>query len=177
MKPVNNYILPRRFDGETESGGADFSNCLSYRYRLWRRWSSHEGPVILWLMLNPSTADERHNDPTIRRCMNYSKQWGFVGMNICNLFAWRATHPCDLYAAADPVGPHNDSILQQQIRCAHQIIAAWGIHGDYRKRSKEVIKMLNTPQTTVYCLGTTKDGAPRHPLRLKKLLLPSSFRI
>jgi hypothetical protein len=177
MKRIESHILQRRFDGKAESGGADFSNCLYYRYRLWRRWSLQKGPVILWLMLNPSTADEKYNDPTIRRCVNYSKQWGFIGMDICNLFAWRATYPYDLYTAADPVGPYNDSILKQQIRCAYQIMVAWGIHGSYRRRDESIIDLLGDLQKPAYCLGITKSGAPKHPLRLKKSLLPVSFII
>ena len=156
------------------TGGASFSPCGGYRYRLWRRWSS--GPSqkrqVLWLMLNPSTADEQRNDPTIRRCINYPHNWGYNHMEVCNLFAWRATRPRDLFSAVDPVGPQNDNILRRQIRRADLIMVAWGVYGSRRDRDAEVIQILQKLQVEVYCLGVTKHGAPRHPLFLKKSLSP-----
>lgn len=86
------------------NGGAHFSRCRRYRYALWRQWQA-AGPMLMLIGLNPSTADAERNDPTIRRCIGFAHDWGFGGVWVLNLFAWRATLPADLKAAADPVGP------------------------------------------------------------------------
>jgi hypothetical protein len=171
MKSVNMKNPPRGAGSGIIDAGADFSPCRNYRYRLWRRWSP-AGSSVLWLMLNPSRADERHNDATIRRCIAYSQSWGYAAMDVCNLFAWCATHPRDLFAATSPVGRQNDNIIRRQIRCADLIMAAWGVHGDYRDRAFEIMTLLAGLDQPVYCLGTTRKGAPKHPLRLAKTLRP-----
>lgn len=139
---------------------AVFSDCRLYRYTLRRRWS----PGVLggFVMLNPSTADEFKNDPTIRRCMGFAMREGWGGLVILNLFAFRATDPKDMTKAVDPIGPENDRIL---IAASQEIdgplVAAWGAHWLAAVRSKAVVAALSRP---LVCLGKTADGSPRHPL-------------
>ena len=140
---------------------AVLSSCGQYRYELWRRWS--EGPHVLFIMLNPSTADATKDDATIRKCVAYAKRWGFGALCVGNLFAFRATDPRDMRAATDPIGPENDATLQRLASEAGVIVAAWGAHGTHLGRDKAVSKML----PTINALHVTKDGLPGHPLYLK----------
>ena len=120
-------------------------------------------PGALIVGLNPSTADETTDDPTIRRCIGFAKEWGCGGVRVLNLFAFCATRPEDLWKARDPVGEDNDRWLQRASREARLTVAAWGVHGHGHERAATVIGMLARP----LCLGLTKDGAPRHPLYVK----------
>ena len=143
--------------------GAIISDCGTYRYRLWRRWDA--GPACVFIMLNPSTADATNDDPTIRRCIGFAKREGCGSLEVVNLFAFRATSPADLKKAEDPVGPENDSYLQQAMFYAKgTVIAAWGAHGSYLNRDKDVRQLLDEP---LKCLGMTKTNAPKHPLYIK----------
>jgi hypothetical protein len=120
--------------------------------------------VLVFLMLNPSTADANHDDPTIRRCIGFAKDRGFGGIDVVNLFAWRATRPSELLAVDDPVGPMND----MHIRAASEgrtIVAAWGAGGSHRDRVAHVWQLI--PFEHVVCLGITKHGHPRHPLYVR----------
>jgi hypothetical protein len=117
--------------------------------------------------LNPSTADAERDDPTIRKCVGFARTWGFGGVEVVNLFAYRATLPCEMRLAADPIGPTNDShILDVAARC-RPVVAAWGTHGDFLGRSRAVLDLLATLGTHVECLGTTRSGHPRHPLYVR----------
>jgi hypothetical protein len=143
---------------------AIFSPCRQWRYTLVRIWDSERRPAQ-FICLNPSTADETHDDPTVRRCINFAQTWGFGGMVMTNLFAYRATDPKQMKAAPDPVGPDNDLFLYEVAFHAGIVVAAWGVYGSYRDRDKEVLKLLgNLP---VYYLTITKDGRPGHPLYLR----------
>ena len=113
-------------------------------------------------MLNPSTATEAANDPTIERCERRSRAMGFGALDVVNLFAFRATRPADLHAAADPVGPDCDRVLLEAAGQAGLIVAGWGVHGARGGRDRQVAQMLTG--FAVACLGTTKAGQPRHPL-------------
>lgn len=146
---------------------ATLSPCRAYRYDLWRRWSTDKG-YVMFIGLNPSTADETNDDPTIRRCIDFAKRWGFGELCMANLFAFRATQPRDMKAAADPVGPDNNRSLQTLADGASIIIAAWGKDGTYQGRDKQVLKML----PRLHCLKQNKDGTPAHPLYLKSELTP-----
>jgi hypothetical protein len=101
------------------------SPCRRYRFALWRRWDI--GPQVLFVMLNPSTADEAMDDPTIRRCIGLARSWGFSALAVGNLFAYRTTSPADLSASADPVGSKNDHWLHRLHEESSLTIAAWGI--------------------------------------------------
>ena len=118
------------------------------------------------VMLNPSTADAEKDDPTIRRCIAFASRERFGGVEILNLFAFRATAPADLKAAADPIGPDNDRHLRALFARHRTIVAAWGTHGGYRGRAEAVLGMAAGLGVTLTCLGRTAAGYPRHPLYL-----------
>lgn len=151
----------------SEDRGALLSPCGIYRYQLWRMWDP-KGPRIAWVMLNPSTADATQDDPTIRRCVAFARAWGFGDLVVVNLFALRATDPRELRnaltAGRDPVGPDNDLRIMDVAGSASAVVAAWGVHGALAGRDREVQRLLHG--VDVQCLGTTRDGHPRHPLYL-----------
>lgn len=122
--------------------------------------------------LNPSTADEVEDDPTIRRCVDYAKRWGYGALCMVNLFAYRATEPAVMKAHAAPVGDENDRWLVEVAKEAGVVVAAWGVDGKHSERDKAVIRLL---AGKLSCLVKTKDGHPGHPLYLKKSLKPCSF--
>lgn len=142
--------------------GAIFSTCRTWRYVLWRLWDNSKGYVNFY-GLNPSTADEKTDDHTIRRCIGFAKLWGYGGIYMLNLFAFRATQPADMREAKDPVGSNNDNLLVVYHRTAQLSVACWGTNGTFQGRDKVVTALLDD----LYCLGTTKDGHPKHPLRLR----------
>jgi hypothetical protein len=123
-------------------------------------------------MLNPSTADEHSDDPTLRRCIGFARQWGLGGLNVVNLYAFRATKPADLWLAADPVGPENDRYLASAAATDELIVAAWGTHAK-RERIQQVLALPGFDRLS--CLQITKRGYPSHPLFLPKGLLPKPW--
>ncbi len=145
-----------------------------YRYRLDREW--HAGlPTLAWVMLNPSTADAEQDDPTIKRCIGFARDSGYGGIVVVNLFALRATDPQELDRHTDPIGPENPRVLHEVVS-AHQTAAAWGAHvgvmdAEARHAVSRIAELLTAPGATLFppvlCLGTTKDGHPRHPLYMK----------
>lgn len=130
-----------------------------FRYLLWRRWA--DAATVLFVMLNPSTADETRDDPTIRRCLAYARAWGFGALEVVNLFAFRASQPRQLRRAGAPVGPYTDGILRSAVARASAVIAAWGNDGARYDRSLAVTEMIGR---ALRVLGITRTGAPRHPL-------------
>ena len=144
---------------------AVYSDCEAYRYSLTRTWDA-AGKRVMFVMLNPSTASEVQNDPTVERCERRARHLGFGAFRVTNIFAWRATDPRDMRAAAEPVGPENDQALAQGAAWADQIIAAWGVHGAHRGQGPLVAEQLLAGQTPVYHLGLSKEGHPKHPLYL-----------
>jgi hypothetical protein len=152
------------------TGGAEFDASEVYRYRLWREWDAAL-PRIVFVMLNPSTADAERNDPTIRRCIGYAERWGFGSLEAVNLFAYRSTQPHHLKTAADPVGPENDRYLLEAVARADQVLLAWGNGGMLLNRGERVITLLKG-RATLYCLGKTQSGHPLHPLHQSGHLMP-----
>lgn len=154
---------PRVFDR-----GATLSPCRLYRYSLWRVWDQ-DLPQVVWVMLNPSTADANDDDLTLKKCQGFARQWGFGGVLVLNLFAWRETDPEALVACAakgaDIVGPENDTHLRLGLLTAHLVVCAWGSHPIARSRAAAVLAMV-PEDVACECLGRTADGAPRHPSRL-----------
>jgi hypothetical protein len=155
-----------RFDAER---GATLSPCRRYRYRLWRAWGDRASRCV-FVGLNPSTADESSDDPTIRKCIGFATRWGFGAVDVVNLFAWRSTKPDGLLGAAPAhVGDDNDRALAATFRSAQRVVWAWGAHDervrrlvqarletdDWRRATRGVIGGT---------LGATKNGSPRHPL-------------
>ena len=134
-----------------------------YRYLLSRRWD--DGAGALFVMLNPSTADDLRDDPTIRRCVGFARRWRAPAVEVVNLYALRATDPRDLFAHPAPIGPDNDRTIADAAARAAVIVVAWGVHGARdRERTARVIELLGARD--VSCLGVTGGGDPRHPLYL-----------
>lgn len=143
-----------------------------YRYSLTRLWDK-KLPKLVFLMLNPSTADHSENDPTIRRCINFAKNWGFGSIEVVNLFAFRATNPKELLTCDDPIGEDNDIYIKASLEDAGLVIAAWGTKGNLFKRNEQVIEILSNQN--IYCLSLTKEGHPKHPLYIKSNEKPKEF--
>lgn len=149
---------------------AIFSEDRIYRYTLYRGWEN--GKTLAIIGLNPSTADEIQDDPTIRRCIRYAKDWGFGALYMLNLFAFRATLPSVMKSSNEPIGIDNDYWIR--IVCGEMsdmTLIAWGNHGSYLSRDKQVLSIVSNP----YCLGVTKTGQPKHPLYLPSALKPKHF--
>lgn len=144
---------------------AVYSTCESYRYSLTRVWQP-DAPRVLFVMLNPSTATEIANDPTIERCEQRARRLGFGGFRAANIFALRATDPRDMKSHAAPEGPQNAQALEQGAAWADTIIAAWGVHGAHQDQGTRVAARLRAAGFALHHLGLTKHGHPRHPLYL-----------
>lgn len=138
-----------------------------YRYFLERKTVSNCKDFVNFILLNPSTADENIDDPTIRSCLRITKNLGYQGMWVTNLFAFRATHPADLKKELDSIGSENNAYIKKYAKRSKLIIAAWGNHGSFLNRDKAVIKMLSSIKP-LYCLGITTLGNPKHPLYVKR---------
>jgi hypothetical protein len=157
-----------------EERGATLSLCGRYRYSLWRRWD-FERPAVLFVMLNPSTADAEVDDPTIRRCIGFARGWGAGGLRVCNLYAWRATDPSQLACVLAPVGEQtgienrNDAAIAAAASDAGRIVAAWGASsGPLVTRPSSVLEILaRHGRVDVEALALTFSGAPRHPLYVR----------
>lgn len=144
-----------------------------HRYALWRTLNPlHPGYLVVFCMLNPSTADATRNDPTIVRCINFAQAWGFGRILVVNLFAYRATDPRKLNGLPpeQAIGPHNDQHILSAARDAHMFVAAWGNHGQLHNRSAQVVDLLAGMQ--IHCLATTLANQPGHPLYLPKKGIP-----
>jgi len=151
-------------DDEIYRGNALFSPCRTWRYSLYRRWTrwSVVPKIAIFIGLNPSTADEKQDDATVRRCMGFARRWGYGGIIVVNLFAYRSKNPRIMMAADDPVGPLNDEVIMRNISIANVVVACWGTRGGFRQRDKAIYKSI----PNLMCLGVTKDGFPCHPLFL-----------
>lgn len=151
--------------------GACLSECDAYRYTLERTVTQHvEESTCTFVMLNPSTADENLDDPTIRRCMGFAFGWGYDRLIVVNLYAFRATKPADLWKAEDPIGPKNAKWIQLATRCSGRVVLAWGAHGTRNGRGRaaeDAIRNDCGPRTKIGTLGSTKAGEPKHPLYLR----------
>ncbi len=140
---------------------ARYSDDERHRYTLTRVWNKNL-PKVSFIGLNPSTATELKNDPTVTRMINFAKKWNYGSATILNLFAFRATFPEDLKKSSDPIGKENDFWIKQEITSSSKIIAAWGNHGKFLNRSSEVLRYLRE----FYHFGLTKQNEPRHVLYL-----------
>lgn len=174
------------FMGELTASTARFSADGVYRYDLTRTWG--EGKRVLWVMLNPSTATASDDDPTIRRCIGFSKDWGYGGLVVCNLYALRSTNPKGLLAVDDPIGPENETTIRHWMThpSIEMMVCAWGAHVDMPNLPRRLTPERWTQHLPVdpedeefgltdyrwvpstFCLGRSKNGHPRHPLYLKR---------
>ena len=152
---------------EDDDSTAVISPCETYRYVLTRRLIKPR-PVfpqrMVFLMLNPSTADAKLDDATIRRCKSFARREGRHELVVVNLYALRSTDPAGLWSHDDPVGPDNDNAILAAARMTREIVCAWGVNAR-KDRVAHVLALLRAG-VSLACLGTTKDGHPRHPLML-----------
>lgn len=155
----------------TPVGSAVISDCARYRYRLDRTWA--RGPVVAWVMCNPSTADATIDDPTIRKIMGYSKRWGFGSLTVVNLWAWRSPDPSSLPftdAAIDVVGPDCNAYLRTAVEDAGMVVCGWGssVHRRYRDpRAEQVKGIIHLARHVPRALKINADGSPAHPLYMR----------
>ena len=155
-------MIERAFQKGDAVSRAWYSPCGLYRYRLQRVWAP--GALLLYVMLNPSTANEERNDPTIERCERRARRLGFGGLVVVNLFAFRATYPADLRRAAAPEGPQNQAVVVQAAAGAGMILCGWGADGGFIGQGDRVAGLLRAQGFALHHLGLTKGGQPRHPL-------------
>jgi hypothetical protein len=141
-----------------------------YRYTLTRIWDRSKRRVC-FVMLNPSTADGYEDDPTIRRCIGFAERWGYGSLSVVNLYAFRATDPRELWKTTFPVGKENDTWIERAVLESKCVVAAWGAGAKCRVRTRQVMSLLKG----AVCLGTSKSGAPRHPLYVSYEVMPTPY--
>jgi hypothetical protein len=148
-----------------EKREAVFSPCRTWRYRLAQIWDEDTAPLY-WLMLNPSTADEQKNDPTVERCERRARMWGYGGSVVYNIFAYRATDPKDMRKFRDPVGPDNDDWIRKLARKSQDIdvVAGWGEHGAHLGRGAQILDIFKAENGRISALKINASGHPAHPL-------------
>jgi hypothetical protein len=148
-----------------ELSGAVFSPDDVYRYYLWRFWkrSPH---IMLFCMLNPSTANAETNDPTVERCMQRAMSAGFGGMAVVNLFALRCTDPRALRGHPDPVGPRNDIAIRGAAELASLVVCGWGSDRHVSARAPRALELIRAAGRVPHALRRNNDGQPSHPLYL-----------
>lgn len=167
--------MPAQLSLDQELMGAEFSVCRTWRYALWRKWNDQNRKSCMFIGLNPSTADETADDPTIRRCIRFARDWGCGALYMLNLFGYRATDPKVMMRAGDPIGAGNDAAIVQYAERCSMIVAAWGIHGHLAGRDDHVRRLLRQNEFELRCLGKTKDGFPKHPLYVPASTLPQVY--
>lgn len=155
--------VERRHQKDDAASVAVYSDCEQFRYTLTRTWGD-QGGHVLFVMLNPSTATEIQNDPTVERCERRARTLGFGGFTVCNIFAYRATDPRNMRAAADPVGPENDAAILAAAQASDRIVCGWGTHGAHQNRGPAMEQVLRAQDKPLYHLGLSKAGHPKHPL-------------
>ena len=171
----NHYPLPKY----VHTVGAEWSPCLRYRYALWRLWGDDpRATIACFIGMNPSSADEHHDDPTVRKCRGYAERWGYAGLLMLNAWAIRGTDPAEaLQADQEPIGPDNDAWIADFAHRGHLplehgdrapinlFVAAWGNPGTQQGRGAAVTQLV-TRHRPLHALGTTQAGQPKHPSRL-----------
>lgn len=149
-----------------------FSPCRKWRYSLKVTWDDSL-PFQVFICLNPSTADESKNDPTVKRCIQFSIDWGRGGFCMLNLFAWRDTKPEKMKIQPDPIGPENTVEYLRRVVAESGCtpVAAWGKHGTHLGRAAEVMAGLDK----LDALRLNLDGTPEHPLYIPAITLPQPY--
>jgi hypothetical protein len=150
---------------------ASFSLDRKYRWTLDRIWQP-AAPLVCYVLLNPSTADETKNDPTVSRCQTRALNAGFGGLLVVNIFAWRSTDPAELYRIADPVGDFNDTAILGAARKSQLVVCGWGKHGALHDRGEKVLELIRKAGKVPHALRINSDGNPGHPLYLAYKLQP-----
>jgi hypothetical protein len=156
--------------------GAKFSSDRKYRWSLHRIWQP-SAPLVCYVLLNPSTADESINDPTVSRCQTRASIARFGGLLVVNIFAWRSTDPAELYEIADPVGFANDNAILEAAVLADLVVCGWGKHGALHDRGREVLSLIRSAGKVPHALQINSDGSPEHPLYLSYKLQPKPIEM
>jgi len=157
--------MPKALNKDHIKRRAAFSRCKRYRYRLERSWNQDTAAKrVVFVGLNPSTADHRVDDPTIRRCIDFSHRWGYNAVTVINLFAYRTPYPAELKKADNPIGPYNRSHCKAVIEDAELVIACWGRYGNWFDQDLAFASWVDTP---LQCLSVNRDGSPAHPLYIR----------
>lgn len=156
---------------------ATISTCNLYRYNLTRKWNLEGNNLVSFVGLNPSTADANKDDPTLLRCINFSKSLGFDGLILVNLFAYRATSPTVMKEHINPVGDENDVYIIDAINRTNKTILCWGNNGTHKSRDIELYNLIKPHRESCYCFGKTINNHPKHPLYLSKDTALESFPI
>jgi len=156
-------MITRHHDTLLSKSTAIYSDCEKYRYALTRVWDEG-GKRVLFVMLNPSTATELQNDPTVERCERRARALGYGAFRVTNIFAWRDTDPRNMRAAVEPIGAQNDAAILEGAAWADSVVAAWGTHGEFLNRGAAVSGLLRNAGMPIYHLGLSKAGHPKHPL-------------
>lgn len=164
-------MLTRHHHKSDTESTAIYSRCEAYRYSLSRVWN-HGTARALFVLLNPSTATELQNDPTVERCERRARALGFGSFVVTNVFAYRATDPQVMRRQPDPVGPANDSVILAAAETADQIVCAWGSHGVHLDRAAQVTALLRATGRPLFHLGLTRAGQPKHPLYISYSVQP-----
>lgn len=164
-------MLTRNHIKDDAPSVAVYSSCEQYRYSLTRTWDA-TGRKVLFVMLNPSTATEIQNDPTVERCERRARELGFGAFRVCNIFAYRATDPRNMRAQEDPNGIDNDAAILEGAQWADEIVCAWGTHGEHLGRGAQVETLLRQQPLPLCHLGLTKAGHPKHPLYISYSVQP-----
>lgn len=167
-------MITRTYQKGDAASVAIYSPCEKYRYALTRVWDASGGKVS-FIMLNPSTATEVQNDPTVERCERRARTLGYGAFRVTNIFAWRDTDPRLMRKAADPVGPENDSAIAEACEWADRVVCAWGTHGEHLDRGPAVEALVRGTGATPYHLGLSKAGHPKHPLYIGYAVQPEPW--
>lgn len=167
-------MITRTHQKSDAASVAIYSDCERFRYSLTRVWDE-TGRKALFIMLNPSTATEVQNDPTVERCERRARTLGFGAFRVTNIFAWRDTDPKKMRAADDPVGPDNDATILDGCRWSDMVLCAWGTHGAHRQRGEQVEQYLRATSRPLFHLGLTLAGHPKHPLYIAYAQQPESW--
>jgi hypothetical protein len=138
---------------------------------LWRQWDAAK-PVANFLMLNPSTADELKLDPSCTRARRYAEAWGYGALIVTNVFGFRNTNPNELRKTPDPIGTGNDAAIVRAAKESAIVVCAWGNHGEFQGRAKEVLRKLKAKNIRLHALRVNANGEPAHPLYLPGNLRP-----
>jgi len=168
-------MITRTFTKGDAPSTALYSDDERYRYDLVRTWDDTRGRIN-FVMLNPSTATELANDPTVERCERRARALGFGAFRVTNIFAYRATDPRDMRACTDPIGgAANDVAICEAALWADSVVCAWGTHGSHLARGAEVEAMLRGKGLSLLSLGLSKDGHPKHPLYIGYAVQPTAW--
>lgn len=167
-------MLKEKQVGDVVERTAVFDRSGRYRYRLGRQWQA-AGRSVAFVMLNPSRADASLDDPTLRACMQFAQRWQYAALSVVNLFGYRTPYPTELKQADDPVGEENDRYLLQAVEEADRVVLAWGNWGSLAGRDRTILTLLAPHQSKLTYLQLNRSGQPRHPLYIKRSILPQSY--